>query len=318
MIPFRNRTLPASLVLLAASLAAACGTERPAAGRAWTNSLGMEFVLVPAGSFRMGSEADEPGASPAETPAHEVSIQRPFLLGKYAVTVGQFRIFVAATGYLTDAERNGGGRIWDFAREEPAWKADLSWKNPGFPQSERDPVIVVSWNDARSFVEWLNQTEGTRRCRLPTEAEREYATRAGTTTTFSTGNSLDSTQANFDGRRPWRGAREGPFRKRTTPVGTFEPNAWGLYDMHGNVYEWCADAYHDSYEGAPTDGTAWTSGSDPSRRVVRGSSWMGPADDCRSARRGGLTPDFRNWIIGFRVACDADGLGTPAVAGEPR
>jgi len=298
-----DRMVAITTVVLAASLAPGCGAGSRTPGNTWIYSVGMEFVLIPAGSFRMGSEANEEGAFPDQTPAHDVSIRRPFLLGKYAVTVGQFGKFVSATGYRTDAERSGGGRIWNFAQERAEWKTDLSWTNPGFPQSDRDPVVAVSWNDARRFVEWLNEVEATRRYRLPTEAEREYATRAGTTTTFSTGNSLSSTEANIDGSHPWGGAAKGPFRKRTTRVGTFKPNAWGLYDMHGNVYEWCADAYHDTYEGAPTDGTAWVSGGDQSLRVVRGSSWMGPARDCRSAKRGGLPADFRNWIIGFRVAC---------------
>src|SRR5205823_8267237 len=137
------------------------------------------------------------------------------------------------------------------------------------------------------------------------EAEWEYACRAGTTTAFSFGDSLSSEQANFDGNYPYGGAPKGVYRQKTVAVGSFQPNGFGLYDMHGNVWEWCEDWYHDSYNGAPTDGSAWLSGGEQKYRVLRGGSWGYHAYYLRSAGRNGYTPAFRDDTYGFRVVASA-------------
>jgi formylglycine-generating enzyme required for sulfatase activity len=175
-----------------------------------------------------------------------------------------------------------------------AWS--YSWRDPGFKQSDEHPVVDVNWNDAVAFCEWLSRKEG-KTCRLPTEAEWEYACRAGTTTRYSCG---DDAQGLADvGKVADAGARE-QIAQGTTSVGTFRPNAFGLYDMHGNVSEWCADWYDPNYY-------ANSSGDDPSgpslgsSRVCRGGSWSGTAGLCRSALRGRYSPEYRRGYLGFRV-----------------
>ncbi len=162
----------------------------------------------------------------------------------------------------------------------------------------------VSWNDAVEFCRKLSQMTG-REYRLPTEAEWEYACRAGTTTPFAFGAGLSSEQANFDGNYPSGGAPKGVYRQQTTRVGSFQPNGFGLYDMHGNAWEWCEDVYHVNYNGAPTDGSAWLNGGESNRRVLRGGSWYSYADFLRSALRVRYAPSNRYDAFGFRVVAVA-------------
>jgi formylglycine-generating enzyme required for sulfatase activity len=228
----------------------------------FTNSLGMEFVLIPAGEFLMGSpEADE-DAYDDEKPQHRVTIGRPFYLGKYEVTQAQWRAVM-------------GGNPSEF-KGRPA-----------------HPVENVSWDDAQEFISRLNQKEGTNKYRLPTEAEWEYAARAGSTTVYSFGNDA----AQLEQYAWWYGNSE----EKTQPVGTKAPNAWGLYDMHGNVWEWVRDWYEERYYSSSpsTDPQGPLSGSD---RVNRGCSWSGGAGDCRSAIRLYDSPDTRGSNLGFRLA----------------
>ena len=263
-------------------------SRRTSSRRRSPTRLGMRLVPIPTGEFLMGSSDDE-DADDDEKPRHLVRITRPFYLGATEVTVGQFRRFVEAARYRTEAERDGrGGRGWNEARATFEVDPKYTWRDPGFPQTDEHPVTNVSWNDAMAFCEWLSTKEATT-YRLPTEAEWEYACRAGTTTRYSSGadpetlaavgNVADGTaRAKFPN---WTtiAARDGYVF--TAPVGTFRANAWGLHDMHGNVWEWCRDGYDGQYyRQSPRDDPAGPT-LQAARRVYRGGSW---ADDPRYAR----------------------------------
>lgn len=251
---------------------------------------GPAMVLVQAGRFEMGSPEHERRIAMAagsqknwiarETPQHWVGIERPFAMGRYPVTVGEWRAFVRASGWQQHGE--------------------VDWEAPGFPQLDTHPVVGVSWFDALQYVAWLGEMTG-KRYRLPSEAEWEYACRAGSKTAFNVGDTIATTQANFDGSFTYNGGPRGEFRHGTTPVDAFAPNAWGLHDMHGNVWEWVQDVVHDNYEGAPTDGSAWELGGDQVRRVLRGGSWLYNPRYLRSALRNGFSAVLSNDIVGFRV-----------------
>jgi formylglycine-generating enzyme required for sulfatase activity len=251
---------------------------------------GPELVVLAAGRFFMGSPADEQqaaldaGARKAwverEGPRHEVAIARAFAVARHPVTVGQWREFALATRW------KGG--------------SDVNWAAPGFTQTDEHPVVGVTWQDAQLYVRWLSARTG-KPYRLPTEAEWEYACRAGTATPFSFGDNIRPEQANYDARFAWTGNVRGVPRRGTAPVGSYPANAWGLCDMHGNVWEWVQDAMHDSYEGAPSDGGAWEEGGDPARRVLRGGSWLYHPRYLRSAVRNGFASRLSNDKVGFRV-----------------
>jgi formylglycine-generating enzyme required for sulfatase activity len=225
--------------------------------KTFTNSLGMEFILIPAGSFMMGDVFD--GAYDDESPVHRVKISRPFYLGKYAVTQEQW---VAVTG-----------------------------KNPSVIKERKHPVETVSWDEVQTFIQRLNEPEGTNRYRLPTEAEWEYAVRAGTTSAYSFGDNANQLE-----HYAWY---EDNSNKQTHPVGQKQPNPWGLYDMHGNVWEWVQDWYGEYSQSAVTDPTG-PSGGDG--RVLRGGSWSSNARYLRSANRSNYAPDNRYECLGFRLA----------------
>ena len=179
-----------------------------------------------------------------------------------------------------------------------------NWRSPGFAQTDRDPVVWVSWEDAKAYCAWLAERTG-EPYRLPSEAEWEYACRAGTTTPFWTGPTISTAQANYDGNHVYGSGAKGVYRQRTVAVDepSFPPNPFGLHHMHGNVWEWVEDCWHDSYVGAPSDGSAWISGClDPTRRVLRGGSWYGNPRILRSAIRYGGAPEDRSSLTGFRVA----------------
>ena len=239
------------------------------------------MVVVPAGEFMMGSPNNEVGLEDRhedrEGPQRKVTIASPFGAGKFEVTFAEWDACAAA----------GGG-----CKHKPE---DKEWGRG------RRPVIYVSWEDAKEYVVWLSKkTGGT--YRLLTEAEWEYAARAGTTTAFSTGRTITADQANFDGNYTYGGSAKGVFRQQTIEVGSLsKPNAFGLHDMHGNVWEWVEDCWHDNYQGAPVNGSAWTTG-DCGRRVLRGGSWGNLPGDLRSAYRNRYSPDIRYNVIGFRLA----------------
>jgi formylglycine-generating enzyme required for sulfatase activity len=215
----------------------------------------------------MGSPEREPGRSSTEGPQHEVRINYAFELGKYPVTFAEWDAALAAGAALEKPRDEGWGR-------------------------DRRPVINFSWEDAHAYIEFLNDKRGISgrpdAYRLPSEAEWEYSCRAGTTTAYSTGAKINEKQARFDSRS-------------TTPVGSFPGNAFGLHDMHGNVWEWCEDAWNENYNGAPTDGSAWLTG-DASSRVLRGGSWSNSPPLLRTASRGRYSPAFHLYGRGFRVA----------------
>jgi formylglycine-generating enzyme required for sulfatase activity len=257
------------------------------------NGIRLDMVLIPPGSFMMGSPEDELERSDSESPQHLVNIQQ-FCIGKYPVTQAQWKAVAALPQVNIELEAD-----------------------PSRFKGEQRPVEQVSWYDAVEFCDRLT-AHTKRQYRLPSEAEWEYACRAGTTTPFHFGETITTDLANYDGTDDkdgkWSGSYgrgpKGIYRKETTPVGSFEvANAFGLYDMHGNVWEWCLDDWHDNYEGAPTDGSAWFHENDnlfqkQERVVLRGGSWFGLPKLCRSASRNYFS--FRvnhDDVIGFRIVC---------------
>ena len=253
-----------------------------------------EMVVVPAGSFAMGSPASEKHRQDDERPRHRVRISGPFAVGKYEVTRGEYGRFVSATGH------SSGDSCWTWDGNEWKWRSDYWWRNPGYSQTDRDPVACVSWKDARSYVEWLGRKTG-KGYRLLSESEWEYAARAGTTGPFHTGGTISTDQANYDGRYVYGSGRKRVYRGKTVPVGSFAPNGFGLHDMHGNVWEWVEDCWNGSYTGAPADGSAWEGGN-CSRRVLRGGSWSSSPWGLRSAYRLRIGSGGRSVNLGFRVA----------------
>ena len=231
-----------------------------------------KMVVIPSGSFRMGSPARERGPSD-ERPLHRVRIDYRFAVGVYEVTFAEWYACLDAGGC--------GNHLPDIP--------DDSWDR------ENRPVINVSWEDAQSYVSWLSARTGNS-YRLLSEAEWEYVARAGTETAYSWGDSIGVNRANCRG---CGGAWDG--KEQTAPVGSFSANAWGVYDMHGNVWEWVQDCYNDSYEGAPADGSAWES-EECGTRVWRGGAWGSGPRASRSAHRYMSLPGFRFSSIGFRVA----------------
>jgi formylglycine-generating enzyme required for sulfatase activity len=251
------------------------GTTMP---RTRTNQAGIEFVLIPSGEFMMGST----NGGVKEKPLHQVAISQPFYMGKYEVTQAQ-------------------------------WQAVMGNNPSNFGNCDNCPVEQVSWVDAQQFINKLNGTNDGYTYRLPSEAEWEYACRAGTTGDYAGNLDVMAWYANnagnsrLDADAIYRDKTRNPFKRltdngnKTHPVGTKKANAWGLYDMHGNVFEWCQDWYHDNYNGAPSDGSAWLSVGEQKWRVLRGGSWDHLAYNSRSAFRFGMGRDLRNLAFGFRV-----------------
>ena len=235
-----------------------------------------KLVVVSEGTYVMGSPSSEEGRGGDEGPVHRVTIGRPFAVGVYEVTFGEW-----------DACVSGGG-CGGYRPDDGGWG-----RGPR-------PVVNVSWNDAKAYVDWLSSETG-EAYRLLSESEWEYVARAGTTTPFHTGATISTEQANYDGNSTYGSGRKGRYRERTVPVGLFEPNEFGLYDVHGNVREWVEDCWNGSYAGAPADGSAWGSG-DCDRRVVRGGSWDGFPRVLRSAIRYWYSTGNRVNDAGFRVA----------------
>ncbi len=266
------------------------------------SSAALSMISIPAGAFTMGSHVSEDGHWEVEGPEHAVAVAT-FFMGQYAVTQAQ----------------------WQAVAAYPKVEIDLP-PSPALFQSQASrtiqahhPVEQVAWHEAVEFCRRLSQKTG-RRYRLPSEAEWEYACRAGTKTPFCFGGTITTEVANYNGTFTYAAEPEGTHRKQTVAVGTFPANGFGLYDMHGNVWEWCADCWHDRYSDSPADGSAWLNGAksdgdrsdrrDPAssasgpRRVIRGGSWMDNPSTCRSASRIWMAADVRNGDLGFRVVCD--------------
>ncbi|NMG61228.1 formylglycine-generating enzyme family protein [Geitlerinema sp. P-1104] len=235
------------------------------------------MVAIPGGTFLMGSPDDEPDHRKSESPQHEVTVPS-FLMGRYPVTQAQWRAVAA------------------MPQVEKALEPD-----PSRFKGDNRPVERVSWYDAMEFCARLSAHTG-REYRLPSEAEWEYACRAGTTTPFHFGEMITTEVANYNGNSTYNGGPKGDDRGETTPVDHFGyANAWGLSDMHGNVWEWCLDHWHNNYGKAPRDGSAWLSEDKGSRRVRRGGSWINDPRDCRSAYRDDYNPRNGYFNFGFRV-----------------
>ena len=254
------------------------------------NSIGMDFQLIPPGEFDRGAPKADSYADDDERPRHRVKITRPFFLGKYEVSVGQFRKFVEATRYRTVAESSGKGSFGvDRQRKKFVMKPEWTWKSPGIPSSDSHPVVHVTFEDCRAFCRWLSKKEG-RVYRLPTEAEWEYACRAGTTTRFYWGDNLEAADS-----FAWTVDNAKAFCK--TP-GQKSPNAWGLHEMHGNVAEWCLDYYAPYKTGPQTDPIQLQA----SKKIVtRGGACGHKPAFLRSSDRGGATLESRSFINGFRI-----------------
>ena len=268
-----------------------------------------EMVVVPAGEFLMGSDRRDDESSDGERPRHRVTVER-FALGVHEVTRDEYAAFVAATG------RGAGDRCYAFDAEEEGfgWREEASWRSPGYPQGGDHPVACVNWEDGQAYARWLSAETG-QRYRLPSESEWEYAARAGTTTRRHWGDDADEQCAHANGadrtakRRfeNWSWAvdcTDGVLW--TSPVGAFAANGFGLHDMLGNVWEWAEDCWHDDYDGAPRDGSAWTRGGDCGRRVLRGGSWSVVPRSLRSAYRDRSVAEDRGTGVGFRVARTLD------------
>lgn len=271
-----------TMIFVPGFISPASAAEREAS---FTNSLDMSFVMVPAGSFDMGSPEGDEDARGDEKPLHRVTISRPFFIGQCEVTQEQWEEVMGANPYDTE-------------------RSNMFIHIPGMEGRLRHPEnpATVSWEDAQEFISRLNEREGHALYRLPTEAEWEYAARAGTATRYSFGDSDDDLE-----RYAWYG--EGFTFGSTHPVGTKQPNPWGMYDVHGNVWEWVQDRYDAGYYAVSpaVDPQGPESGT---KHAVRGGSWHASADSWRSAFRKAYPPDYRGISIGFRLVREIE-VSTP-------
>jgi sulfatase modifying factor 1 len=323
-----SRSLANLLLLVAAApLAADEQAKRDPSNVVVQNSIGMPLVRIPAGEFLMGGQEPEETLRAAfpemnrragyfadEYPQHHVRISRGFLMGQFEVTVGQFRQFADAAGYRTEAERDGTG-AWGYEPQSGKCvgrRPEFTWRNPGFVQSDDHPVIDVTWNDAVAFCNWLSRKEG-KRYRLPTEAEWEYACRAGTNVRFYHGDDPHELHryaylVNVAGKDKFANVQDQVHvlkagESLTAKVGSKRANAWGLFDMLGNVWEWTNDWHSDDYY-------SWSSAVDPPgpgtgySRIRRGGAWNSFPMYTRAGFRNIDDPASRCINIGFRVVCD--------------
>jgi formylglycine-generating enzyme required for sulfatase activity len=308
MVIMNPRVLACSLTLLLGGWLVAAPPQPPSEPKAprvkvITNALGMKLALIPPGKFLMGSPAAEQERQ-ADESQHEVAIIKPFYMGVYTVTQAQYEKLMGKPFEGGQYNKwNGGARF----------NAD----HGGGPDH---PMENMKWYQAVEFCKRLSdlpdEQRARRKYRLPTEAEWEYACRAGTTTVFYCGDTLSSQQANFNGNFPYGGADKGPYLRKTTKVGSYQPNTFGLSDMHGNVFQWCADWYDPDYyrhspredPQGPAKGVV-TTGYNDFYRVIRGGSWVDEGRACRAAYRFRAMPHDAYHMVGIRVVCDADFKG---------
>lgn len=256
-----------------------------------------QMVALPAGDFLMGSPANQNDRDKDEGPRHRVRIATPFAVARYEVTVDQFAAFVNETGHQT----SGGCEVFDARKKTFEKRASNAFRNPGFPQTGGHPAACVSWQDAKAYVAWLAK-KSNKPYRLLTEAEWEYAARAGSKTRFSFGDNPADACRYANG--PNETSCNDGVGDRTAKTGSYLPNEFKLHDMHGNVWEWVEDCHHKTYDGSPSDGSAWVSGGDCSKRMLRGGSWDRDytVTTLRSANRAWGPVGMRHSTIGFRVA----------------
>jgi len=319
-----------TLMLVMAQSVTSVWSEEPKLSEEITNSIGMKLVRVPAGEFMMGNHESPETLATAfrtirqprideladEKPVHKVQITRPFYMGAHEVTIAQYKQFVENARYQTEPERDGTGG-WGYNPDIKSFegrKLQYSWRNTGFRQAEDHPVVNVTWGDCVAFCEWLSKKES-RRYRLPTEAEWEYACRAGTTTRYHSGDDpealvkvaalYDATTARLFPQWQPQAVNASDGYEFTAPVGRLQPNDFGLFDMHGNVWEWCADWYaEDYYSKSPVKDPR---GPEIGKvRVRRGGSWQTWPFYMRSSFRNWNTPETRYVLLGFRVVCEAE------------
>ncbi|MDK1030724.1 MAG: formylglycine-generating enzyme family protein [Planctomycetia bacterium] len=254
----------------------------------------MRFIEVSAGRFIMGGTGIARTLYGRPPAGMSITISRPFMMGVTEVTRAQFAAFVKATAHKTVAEIDGWSTLWEA--EGVTEDKGVNWRQPKFKQNDDHPVVCVTWDDATAFCKWMSKKTG-RKVRLPTEAEWQYACRAGTVTRYSTGNNITTDQANYDGT-----AAGGVFRKGTVAVASFDPNVWGLHDMHGNVAEWCNDWL--GALGAPS-GIDPTGPATGQQRVIRDGAWYYKPDTLRTGLRTGVAQNYRNYGLGFRVVVES-------------
>jgi formylglycine-generating enzyme required for sulfatase activity len=269
------------------------------------------MLVVPTGKYMMGAPDNEQGRSDSQTPQHEVALSQGFALSQTDITVGQFREFVRASGYKPDSVTIGGASVYDESSGVMRDDSSATWESDyaGHRAANNLPVVNISWNDANAYVQWLSRRTG-KHYRLPSEAEFEYALRGGTTTRYWWGtgtpkskveNLTGSLDRSPSGRRwshAFQGYSDGYWGP--APVMTFAPNAFGLFDVDGNVSEWMGDCWHDNYVRAPVDGSAWVNPG-CSSRVIRGGSWGSSPEQVDSAYRQGAEASVRSGRVGFRI-----------------
>ena len=258
------------------------------------------FVLINPGTFTMGSPDSESAMRNSNEKQHKVTLSRRIYMQEKEMTLGQWRWFIKSANYKTEAEAGEGAHILvDYNWEKDS---EYNWGIPGFNQNDKHPVVCVSWNDTQAFVKWVNKnSKESITFRLPTEAEWEYACRAGSKDRFAFGHCLLREQANFEGNAKWEDCPVGVSSSGTGEVGKFQPNAWGLYDMHGNVMEWCQDWLGNYQDGDVTDPTGPQSGT---AKVVRGGAWTSYAYNSRSAKRYSRSPNESYSDMGFRLVLE--------------
>jgi len=253
--------------------------------------LGPEMVVIPAGRFKMGDIQNNGDRD--EKPIHDVTLKQ-FAVGRYEVTVNEFQQFVQTTNYQTSAETNGKGCYVRRSGIGWGWREKANWQNSYIEkQGVKHPVVCVNWNDAIAYVEWLQEQTG-QPYSLPSEAQWEYMARSNTHSDYWWGNQMDNNQANC-----WKISR---WHQSISPVGSFLPNSFKIYDTIGNVWEWVTDNWHNQYNGAPINGEVWQEGGDNTYRILRGGSWVSQPLNCRVSERFKAVPTRSTARIGFRVA----------------